>query len=214
MASGSRALSPRARRSGAIRDVVMRLATCPKAWTPVSVRLAPVTLTGSPRILSAAAITSPCTVGRPGCTCQPWKSVPSYARVRRRVRKAGSADEELGDLNPVERGALAELVTHHPEVQRIGPAEILADAADVAVILALGEHGDAHRGGRDGKVGGFEDLPDLVDQLHLFPRVAALHELVDVGDDVEGDLVIEEARGDGFAAGPGERLLPQLVHAP
>src|SRR3989441_631887 len=259
MASGSRALSPRARRSGAIRDVVARLATWPTAWTPASVRLAPVTLTGSPKILSAAAITSPCTVGRPGCACQPWKSVPSYARVRRRARKAGSADEELGDLNPVERGALAELVTHHPEVQRIGPAEILADAADVAVVLTLdehghgvallrgivpegepgeareelarplwshrhfrlridrhrvrGEHGDAHRGGRDGKVGSLEDLPDLVDQLHLFPRVAALHELVDVRDDIERDLVIEEARRDGFATGPGECLLPQLVHA-
>src|SRR3984893_12713551 len=137
MASGSRALSPRARLSGAIRDVVTRLATWPAAWTPASVRLAPVTLTGSPRILPAAAIMSPCTVGRPGWTRQPWNSVPSYAKVRRRARKAGSADEELGDLNPVERGALAELVTHHPEVQRIGPTEVLADTADIAVVLSL-----------------------------------------------------------------------------
>ena len=52
-----------------------------------------------------------------------------------------------------------------------------------------------------------------MDQLHLFPRVAALHELVDVRDDIERDLVIEEARRDGFATGPGECLLPQLVHA-
>src|SRR2546422_7834696 len=140
MASGSSALSPRARRSGAIREAVARLATWAKAWTPASVRLAPVTLTGSPRIRSAAAITSPCTVGRPGCTCQPWKSVPSYARVRRRARKAGSADEELGDLNPVERGALAELVTHHPEVQGIRAAEILSDAADIAVVLSFHQH--------------------------------------------------------------------------
>lgn len=52
--------------------------TCPRAWTPVSVRPAP---GGSPRKgtkRSRAFTSSPCTVrSPPGCTCQPWKCVPS-----------------------------------------------------------------------------------------------------------------------------------------
>src|SRR5439155_1204608 len=63
-----------------------RAAVWRSAWTPASVRLAPVTRTSAPRKRRAASRTAPWTVGASGWTCQPWKSLPSYARTRRTVR--------------------------------------------------------------------------------------------------------------------------------
>ncbi len=57
--------------------VVLRLATWRSACTPASVRLAPTTRVGAPRIRSHPPATSPWMVGRPGWYCQPWNSVPS-----------------------------------------------------------------------------------------------------------------------------------------
>ena len=79
-------MSARAKAAGAMADAVVRLATWRRACTPASVRLAPVTLTGAPSTRPAADMTRPCTVGRLGWYCQPWKSVPSYAIVSRSVR--------------------------------------------------------------------------------------------------------------------------------
>jgi hypothetical protein len=39
----------------------------------------------------------------------------------------------LRDLNAVERRALAQLVAHHPEVQRDGAAQVFADSPDEAI---------------------------------------------------------------------------------
>src|SRR6185437_7422480 len=66
------------------------------------------------------------------------------------------------------------------------------------------EHRHPYRGRRDGQIGQLEDLAHLVDELDLLAGVAVVRELVDVGDQVEGDLVLEEARGDGLPAGPRE----------
>jgi hypothetical protein len=46
------------------------------------------------------------------------------------------------------------------------------------------------------------NLPYLVDQLHLLAGVAAVVKLVDVRDEVEGDLMEEILGGDGFPACP------------
>ena len=169
-----------------------------------------------------------------------------------------SANQQLGDLYAVERGPLAELVAHHPEVERIRQRDVLPDASHEAVVLALDrhrhriaplgglvpepkagepgedltcarardlerrlgvhrdgvgrEHGHADRGRRHRKIGQLQDLPHLVDELHLLARVASLAELVDVRDHVEGDLMIEELRRDGLSPRPGERLARQLLH--
>ena len=72
--------------AGAMADAVVRLATWRSACTPASVRLAPVTLTGRAEHARGRRMTRPCTVGRLGWCCQPWKSVPSYASVSRSVR--------------------------------------------------------------------------------------------------------------------------------
>ena len=54
-----------------------------------------------------------------------------------------SRDQQFRDLDAVERGALAQLIADHPEVDAVGGAEVLADSADEAVVLALDE--DRHR---------------------------------------------------------------------
>jgi len=68
-----------ARSSGGMGRPRSNDATWPSAWTPASVRLAPVTGTRppSPRRPRASSST-PCTVRAPlACACHPWKSVPS-----------------------------------------------------------------------------------------------------------------------------------------
>src|SRR5215510_10923131 len=47
-----------------------------------------------------------------------------------------AVDQALGDLNRVERGALAQVVGDHPHRQPILNRRILADAADIGRILA------------------------------------------------------------------------------
>ena len=61
---------------------LVKAATCPIACTPLSVREAPMSVTGSRRISRTASSSTPCAVrsgGSPGgcCFCQPLKSVPS-----------------------------------------------------------------------------------------------------------------------------------------
>ncbi len=78
-ASASMGESPRrpddpVRLSGAMS----RWTTCPRAWTPVSVRPAHTTRTDGTRSAVASASSSvPCTVRSDGWTAQPLKSVPS-----------------------------------------------------------------------------------------------------------------------------------------
>src|ERR1019366_3056256 len=43
------------------------------------------------------------------------------------------ADKQFRDLNAVERRALAQLVARHPEVQRVGAAQVFADSPDEAI---------------------------------------------------------------------------------
>ena len=78
----------RARRSPAARPATLKLATWPRAWTPVSVRPATVSSTGSRRTVASAVSSSPCTVRRPGCRAQPRKPLPSYSMSSRTVGTA------------------------------------------------------------------------------------------------------------------------------
>src|SRR3989304_5361682 len=48
-------------------------------------------------------------------------------------------DEQLPDLDGVQRRPLAELVAAHPEVERVLRAVVFPDAADVAVVLPRAE---------------------------------------------------------------------------
>src|SRR5690606_23793216 len=45
-------------------------------------------------------------------------------------------DQALGDLHRVQRGSLADVVRHDPEVQAAGMRDVLADAPDEDLVLA------------------------------------------------------------------------------
>src|SRR4029453_16473366 len=62
------------------------------------------------------------------------------AKSGREAAADRSANQQLGDLYAVERGPLAELVAHHPEVERIRQRDVLPDASHEAVVLALAHH--------------------------------------------------------------------------
>ena len=55
----------------------VKLATCPSACTPASVRAAPCTCTRSASTAASASSNACCTVGSPGCRCQPRNAPPS-----------------------------------------------------------------------------------------------------------------------------------------
>ena len=74
---GSAAFSAACTAAGASADAVVSETVWRNACTPASVRLAPITRGSAPRKRRAASRTAPWTVGASGCTCQPWKSVPS-----------------------------------------------------------------------------------------------------------------------------------------
>src|SRR5713101_6740106 len=74
-----------------------------------------------------------------------------------------------------------------------------------------GEHWHPHHGRRHGQFRQLEDLACLVDQLHLFDRVSALHKFVDMWNHVERYLMLEETRLELFASGPGGRLGTELL---
>ena len=79
--SGSSAFSAPGARSGGGPASTSSETTCPRAWTPVSVRPATPSPDQPGKTLSSAARTSPSTVRSPGCAAQPWKSTPSYSSV-------------------------------------------------------------------------------------------------------------------------------------
>src|SRR5581483_6678423 len=56
------------------------------------------------------------------------------------MKSRGSADQQLGDLDAVERRALAQLISRDPEVERIWIRDVFADTADEAVVLSLGKY--------------------------------------------------------------------------
>src|SRR3954451_21722758 len=105
---------------------------------------------------------------------------PSAGAVRRRRRAAGGRGgrginhlgharahepalvQRLAQLDRVRRGALAQVVRHDPQVERLVVAGVAADAPDVDVVVAVGvdrervarvvgvvDHGDARRGAQD-----------------------------------------------------------------
>src|SRR5262249_59731045 len=57
--------------------------------------------------------------------------------------QAGSANQQLRDLDPVERRPFAQLVTDHPEIERVGQGQVLANPADETLVLPLDD--DRHR---------------------------------------------------------------------
>src|SRR5438552_17396596 len=108
-----------------------------------------------------------------------------------------------------------------PEAQAGEPREELARSRDRHLRLGLrvdgdrvrGEDRDPYRRRGEPEVGRLEDLPRLVDELHLLPRVAVVSDAVDRRDEVDGDRVREVAGDEGLAPGPGERRLPKVVAA-
>ena len=72
-------------RSGGSGASVSKLATCPRAWTPVSVRPATVSWISSRSTCASAASSTPWTVRSPGWRAQPRKPVPSYSMSSRTV---------------------------------------------------------------------------------------------------------------------------------
>ena len=71
----------------------------------------------------------------------------------------------------------------------------------------MAEHrGDTHAGGTDREFRGVEDLPRLVGHLQFFLGVAIIGEVVDLGDGVEGDLLLLGAAGLVAALKGGGRL--------
>ena len=60
---------------------------------------------------------------------------------------------------------------------------------DVDGFAVADAHGHADAGRGDGQVRVVQDLPRLVQHLHLFGRVAAVAEGADVREEVEGDGV-------------------------
>ena len=72
MSPGSRVFTARGNRSTGMPEVVRKLATYTRAWTPASVRPAPVTFTGwhttEDRAFSSVSATEEAFF----CTCQPW----------------------------------------------------------------------------------------------------------------------------------------------
>ena len=70
--SGSRVFTARGSRAAGMPEVVRKLATYTWAWTPASVRPAPVTRTGWPTTEASACSSTSATVTAFFCTCQPW----------------------------------------------------------------------------------------------------------------------------------------------
>lgn len=58
----------------------------------------------------------------------------------------GLGEEEFGDLDGIEGGSFADLVTDNPEGEGVGEDLIFADATDEAVVLAGGVEGDGVAG--------------------------------------------------------------------
>ena len=62
-------------------------------------------------------------------------------RISRSDMGGNELEELFGDLDGVGGRSLAEVVAHAPEEQGVGPAQVLADAADEDVVLARGRGG-------------------------------------------------------------------------
>ena len=72
MSSGSRVFTARGSRSTGMVEVVRKLAIYTSAWTPASVRPAPVHFTGWHTTVAKAFCRVSWTVTPFFCTCQPW----------------------------------------------------------------------------------------------------------------------------------------------
>ena len=73
---------------------------------------------------------------------------------------------------------------------------------------------DTHAGASDLQVRQVENFAAFIDHLQLFPRVAAFDKLVDMGDDVKGDLLWVDLLWDlGLALGECLNLAIQLLRA-
>src|SRR3954464_14387124 len=86
MESGRMSLRAITRLEAGIGEPVVKLATCPSACTPASVRPDPWTTVSSRVTRAIASDNVPCTVCKPGWICHPAKSVPSYASVNLKLR--------------------------------------------------------------------------------------------------------------------------------
>src|SRR5262249_44618273 len=71
----------------------------------------------------------------------------------------------------------------------------------------------AYRGGRNCEIWQLEDLPYLVDQFLFLAGVAVCSELVDMRNEIEGNLVQEVLRHDGLSPRPCLRLLAEVRDA-
>ena len=76
------------------------------------------------------------------------------------------------------------------------------------------EDGHAHAGAGHAEVVDPHDLATFVEHLHLFLGVAVVEKLIDVGDEVEGDLVWVDLFLHFTTLRPGAGLLLQFDDAP
>src|SRR5262249_20319567 len=92
---GSEAFRAAAMLEGGGPPSAARLATCPVAWTPVSVRPATARPSHVGNAASNASRRTPSTVLRPGWRAQPWNPLPSYSSVSlSRTSAVGRLDRE------------------------------------------------------------------------------------------------------------------------
>ncbi len=84
ISGGSMVLSAKASLSGGMRVALSKCAHSPRACTPASVRLEPVTVTGSPVSFASVSSSTCWTLGPLICRCQPQYAVPSYSHTSRK----------------------------------------------------------------------------------------------------------------------------------
>src|SRR5690606_10735716 len=71
-------------------------------------------------------------IRRPGISCAP---IPNLRRLTL-WRDQPAGDQQFRDLHRIERGALAQIVGDHPEIDTFHHRRILTDPADIGRILA------------------------------------------------------------------------------
>src|SRR5437899_2357525 len=189
MSAGSRALSARWSSAGARgalasssmdSDAVWR-----RAWTPASVRLAPISRTPSPTRGRTASRRAPWTVRSSRWTCQPRYAVPSYAISSRKTRIAKP------------RPSFSSHRRSTPCARVPATTNASVPATTISLQQKLRDLDGVGRG----------------TLAELLARIAVVTEGVDGGNEVEGDAVREVLRDDHLASGPGEGLLTEILDA-
>ena len=142
---------------------VKKLATCPRAWTPASVRPEPLIwgevrkkIVSAPSLRPLGSIRSslnlPAMVigavifnGEFDVHGELFRVLSFEFRTRAHPTHRSAirnleviADQDLGDLHGVERRAFAQIVRHHPEIEAVGDRLVFANPADIGRVFTGG----------------------------------------------------------------------------